>query len=249
MPDFQHYLPELQSKLIKILIAFAVGVAFGIIRNQWIITTLISIFNLKNINIVLVSPYQFINLAVSISILFGIIFAGPFLIYELLSFVRPALQEHEYKLIIHLLPLSVILFFSGFVFGARILQFVIDIYVRTSQSFNIGNLWDVEAFLTQIVVMGTSMGIVFQLPIVLTILLRLGIIQRSMLTSKRRYVYAALLIFDVFLPPTDILSLSLIFIPLAMLFEGTLLFNQERHLLPIANRQNSIKINQGGKTL
>lgn len=249
MPDFQHYLYELQSKLIKILIAFAVGVAFGIIRNQWIITTLISIFNLKNINIVLVSPYQFINLAVSISILTGIIFAAPFLIYELLTFIRPALRDYEYKLIVRLLPLSVILFISGFVFGARILQFVIDIYVKTSLSFNIGNMWDVEAFLTQIVTMGTSMGIVFELPIVLTILLRLGIIQRNMLTSKRRYVYTALLIFDVLLPPTDILSLSLIFIPLAMLFEGTLLFNQEKHLLPIANLRKSIKINQGGKTL
>lgn len=247
MPDFQHYLYELQSKLIKVLIAFGVGVIFGIVRNQWIITSLISIFNLKNINIVLVSPYQFINLAVSISILSGIIFAAPFLVYEFLSFIRPALQEHEYRLIIKLLPLSVLLFVGGFIFGARILQFVIDIYVKTSQSFNIGNLWDVEAFLTQIVTMGTSMGIVFELPIVLTILLRLGIIQRNSLTSKRRYVYAALVIFDVLLPPTDILSLSLIFLPLAMLFEGTLLFNQEKDLQPIANLRNSFKINQGGK--
>jgi len=247
VPDFQHYLYELQSKLIKVLIAFGVGVIFGIVRNQWIITSLISIFNLKNINIVLVSPYQFINLAVSISILSGIIFAAPFLVYEFLSFIRPALQEHEYRLIIKLLPLSVLLFVGGFIFGARILQFVIDIYVKTSQSFNIGNLWDVEAFLTQIVTMGTSMGIVFELPIVLTILLRLGIIQRNSLTSKRRYVYAALVIFDVLLPPTDILSLSLIFLPLAMLFEGTLLFNQEKDLQPIANLRNSFKINQGGK--
>jgi len=91
------------------------------------------------------------------------------------------------------------------------------------------------------------MGIVFELPIVLTILLRLGIIQRNSLTSKRRYVYAALVIFDVLLPPTDILSLSLIFLPLAMLFEGTLLFNQEKDLQPIANLRNSFKINQGGK--
>lgn len=249
MPDYQHYLYELQSKLIRILIAFAVGVAFGIIKNQWIITSLISVFNLKNINIVLVSPYQFINLAVSISILSGVIFAAPLLAFEFISFIKPALQDHEYRLIIRLLPLSIILFAGGFVFGARILQFVIDIYVKTSQSFNIGNMWDVEAFLTQIVTMGTSMGIVFQLPIVLTILLRLGIIQRNMLTSKRRYVYAALVVFDVLLPPTDILSLSIIFIPLAMLFEGTLLFNQQKHLLPIANLRKSIKINQGGTTL
>lgn len=249
MPDYQHYLYELQSKLIRILIAFAVGVAFGIIKNQWIITSLISVFNLKNINIVLVSPYQFINLAVSISILSGVIFAAPLLAFEFISFIKPALQDHEYRLIIRLLPLSIILFACGFVFGARILQFVIDIYVKTSQSFNIGNMWDVEAFLTQIVTMGTSMGIVFELPIVLTILLRLGIIQRNTLTSKRRYVYAALLVFDVLLPPTDILSLSIIFIPLAMLFEGTMLFNQQKHLLPIANLRKSIKINQGGTTL
>lgn len=247
MPDIEHYLSEIQSKLIKILIAFVVGFIVGIIRNQWIISTLISIFNLDTVNIVLVSPYQFINLAVSISILTGIIFSAPLLTYEFFSFIKPALKGPEYRLLIKLLPIGVLLFISGFVFGVRILQFVIDIYVRTSRAFNIGNFWDVESFLAQIVTMGTSMALVFELPIVLTILLRIGLIKRQTLTSKRKFVYAALLVFDVFLPPTDILSLSLIFIPLALLFEGTLLFNQERHL-PIANLPKSIKINQGGKT-
>lgn len=242
MPDFQPYLYELRSKLFRVLIAFAVGVIFGIVRNQWIITTLISVFNLKNINIVLVSPYQFINLAVSVSLLSGIIFASPLLAYEFLSFIKPALKDQEYRLLVKLLPVSIILFIGGFIFGVWMLQFIIDIYVKTSLSFNIGNLWDVQAFLTQIIVMGTSLGIVFELPIVLTILLRLGLIKRSMLVAQRRFVYAGLIIFDVLLPPTDILSLSLIFIPLALLFESTLLFNQEKHLLPIANLQKSIKI-------
>ena len=242
MPQFDHYLNEIQSKVFKVAIVFVIGIIFGAVKNRWIITSLISIFNLENINIVLVSPYQFINLAISISILSGIIFAGPLLIYELLGFIKPALRPHEFRLITKLLPISIILFIAGFIFGVRILQFVIDIYVNTSQKFNIGNFWDIEAFLTQVVVMGTCMAIVFELPIVLTILLRLGVIDRNILTAQRKYVYAGLLIFDILLPPTDILSMSLIFIPLALLFEGTLLFNPQKSLYPIANLKNSIKI-------
>ena len=74
--------------------------------------------------------------------------------------------------------------------------------------------------------MSFTMGLVFELPIVLTILIRFHVLTVSVLSHQRRYVYAALLIFGVVLPPTDILSLIMIVCPLFLLFECTLLLNR-----------------------
>ncbi|MBP9817234.1 twin-arginine translocase subunit TatC [Candidatus Shapirobacteria bacterium] len=225
--DFLAYWAEIRRRLLSVLVSFGVGVATGVVNYERIVKWLMQGFNLQNVNVVLTSPYQFFNVAVSISLACGIAVATPFLVYQLIQFVKPALRNKEYLLLVRLLPLSMFLFVAGFLFGGWVLQMVINIYSQTTKDFNIGNLWDIEGFLTQIVIMGISMSIVFQLPIVLTGLIKLKVLNRRQLEEKRRYVYAVLIIFDVLLPPTDILSMAIIFVPLLMLFEGTLLLNRE----------------------
>jgi sec-independent protein translocase protein TatC len=71
------------------------------------------------------------------------------------------------------------------------------------------------------------MGVVFEMPIILTILMRMKIVKRSYLVKKRRWVYAATIIFALLMPPTDILSLTLLTVPLWFLFEIALLLNKD----------------------
>ena len=68
-------------------------------------------------------------------------------------------------------------------------------------------------------------GLVFQLPVILTWLIRLKVISRRFLAAKRKYVYAVLIIITMFMPPQDLLSDLIIFLPLAFLFETTMLVN------------------------
>jgi sec-independent protein translocase protein TatC len=185
-----------------------------------------SLFDLKKVNIVLTSPYQFINLAVSIAIISGIITTVPVFIYYLLKFVRPALEDHEYRLIKKLIPIAIFLFIFGCFFGAKIEQYVISLYAQTTTDYSLSNYWDIEAFLSQVIIMAATMGFVFQLPIVLTILIRTKILHISTLTSQRRYFYAGLIIFTILLPPPDLLSDAMIFFPLLVLFEGTIFLNK-----------------------
>ena len=74
---------------------------------------------------------------------------------------------------------------------------------------------------------GISLAIIFELPILLTALLKLKLIKLKMLQKSRRYIYAAILIFVAFLPPNDIISLALLSIPPLLLFELTLLLNRK----------------------
>jgi len=227
--NIQRYLPylkEIQQKLLVILIVFLVGASLGFIYYQNILSKIMNIFSLDDINIVLTSPYQFINLSINTGLITGLLAAIPFLIYYFLKFTQPALRPKEYKLIVYLLPFSAILFIVGFGFGIWVIQFVIAIFSKTSQEFAIGNIWDISHFLSQVLFTGTSLAIVFQLPIILTALLRLKVVKYQSLIKQRRIVYAILLIFAAILPPTDLISLSLLVSAPLFLFELALLFNR-----------------------
>ena len=226
MVKYLPYLREAQKRMWITIGIFIIGGTLGFFGNQQILGFVMKRLNLVGINLVFTSPTQFIDLAFQTGFIVGALLAIPYLIYCVLSFVLPALRKKERGIILSLLPLSLALTVIGFAFGVWIQQFVITIYSQTTTSFNISNMWDVGRFFSQFVLMGLSMALVFQLPIVLSILLRLGVIKRSVLTSRRRIVYAAIIIFATILPPTDILSLTLIVLPLVFLFEGALLLNK-----------------------
>ena len=223
---FLPYLVEIQRKLYVLLaVIFASGV-LGFIYYQRILSFVLKFFNLKGITIVLTSPYQFLDLAVNTGIATGVITAFPLIIIYALRFLNPALKPKEYRLLLRLVPVSLLLFVTGFAFGAWVMQFVINLYSQAAIDFNIGNIWDISHFFAQVIIVGLCLGLVFQLPVVMTLLLRLKIVKREVFTSKRRYAYTAILVLAVLLPPNDIISLSILTTVPLLLFEIALLFNQ-----------------------
>lgn len=221
------YLKELQTKLFIVFLVFLGGGIMGFIYYQKILSFVMHLFKMEGINLVLTSPYQFIDLAVNTGLLTGLVCALPLLGYFLLTFVRPALAPREYGLLVRLYPLAVILFVVGFFFGSWIIQLIIDLYSQTTLDFSVNNLWDVSHFFNQILMTGISLALIFELPIVLTALLKLKFIKLNMLQKSRKFIYAAILIFVAFLPPNDIISLALLSVPPLLLFEITLLLNRK----------------------
>ena len=229
MEIFKKYLPyldELRKKIILSLIIFVIAGVLGIIFSNKIIMFFLKLFNFSGVNVVMTSPSQLIDLSIYTGVIVGLIFLIPFLSYQLILFFKSAFNEKEYSLIKKIIPISLVLFIVGTVFGAWITQFVIVIYSQFSTSFNVSNIWDIQKFFSQVMVTAVSMGFVFQMPLILTALIRFKVITRKFLATKRRYVYGAIIILAVILPPTDILSLTFITLPLFFLFEITLLLNR-----------------------
>lgn len=222
---FLPILRDIQKKLYIVLGAGAVGAVGGFVYYQKILNFILKSFNLKGITIVLTNPYQFFDLAVNTGLTVGVCVALPLLIFFALTFLKPALKHHEFSLLLRLTPISLILFVAGFIFGAWIMQFVVSIYSQTTVDFNVSNFWDIGHFFAQILILGLCMGLVFQLPVVITILLRLGVIKKTILASKRKFVYAGILVFAAILPPNDIISLSILTLVPLFLFEVALLLN------------------------
>lgn len=220
------YLQEIQRKLITLLIIILISGILGFIYYQKILTFILALFNLKGITIIMSSPYQFIDLAINTGIATGVVIAFPLVIYYVLGFLKPALAPKEFKLISRLIPMALILFVIGFGFGAWVMQFVINMYSQTAINFNVTNMWDISRFFSQTIIMGLCLALMFELPIVMTILIRLKVLKKETIAKNRRYVYAAIVVIAALLPPNDVISLSILTIVPLFLFELALLLNK-----------------------
>lgn len=219
-------LSEVRKRLLFIVSIFVLSGVIGFFYYEKIITFIISLLDLNGVNIVFTSPFQFLNLAISSSLSVGLIITIPLLIYQLLTFLKPALKMKEYRSVMSLLPISIILFLGGFVFGFVMMKYVVVIFYTKSVDLNIGNMLDISKLLSQILVTSALMGLGFQFPIVMSLLMDFKIVSHKFFVSQRPIAYLIAIIFAALMPPTDILSMTLLALPLVVLFELTLLIRR-----------------------
>ena len=155
------YLQEIRKRILFVVAVFLIGAVIGFIYFEPIIKTVLSFYNLKGLNIVFTSPFQFINLAVNSGVIVGIITVFPFFIFQLLSFLKPALREKEYQLLVSSIPVSIALFIMGFSFGSWIMKFVVDVFSHQSTQLQVQNIWDIESFLSNIFLTSLFLGLFF----------------------------------------------------------------------------------------
>jgi sec-independent protein translocase protein TatC len=219
-------LSEVRKRLIFVLSIFLTSGVLGFFYYEKIIVFILKLLDLEGVNIVFTSPFQFLNLAVSSSLLIGTIITIPILIYQILTFLKPALRVSEYRSVIAFLPLSILLFLGGFTFGFLMMKYVVAVFYSKSVELNIGNMLDISKLLSQILVTASLMGLAFQYPIVMSLLMKFKVVAYETFVKQRPIAYVIAILFAALMPPTDILSLILLTLPLIVLFELTLLLNK-----------------------
>ena len=223
---YSPYLFEIRKRILITVSIFAIATVSGFIFYEQIIKFIIVLLSLERVNIVFTSPFQFINLAISCGVALGLIITFPLLLYQVLSFLKPALREREFKMIVRFLPFFIILFLIGFSFGIFIMKWQIGIFLAKSESLGIGNILDISRLISTVLLVSVLMGLAFQFPIVTLLLIRIGIISPGTLSKRRLWVYLGSLLFTMLLPADSILTDILLALPLIALFEFTLILNR-----------------------
>ncbi|KKR63077.1 hypothetical protein A2210_01955 [Candidatus Woesebacteria bacterium RIFOXYA1_FULL_40_18] len=220
------YLLEIRKRFLFVGSLFVIASIVGFFSYQKIITLILKFFSLEGVNIVFTTPFQFFTLALNCGLIVGVVVVVPVLIFQLLSFLKPALQAKEYRIIVNILPLALILLGAGFIYGVIVMKYLLQIFYQTSLSLQIGNMLDVESFLSSVLTTGLLMGIAFLFPIAMTILMLLNLVKHSFFERQRIYAYLIGVLFVILLPPPDLISDVVLFAPLVILFELTLILNR-----------------------
>ena len=145
--------------------------------------------------------------------------ALPYVLYQAWAFVAPGLYEHEKKLALPLIVAGTLLFFCGiafchfFVFG-QVFAFISEFAPKS-----ITPAPDIEAYLSFVLTMFIAFGITFEIPIVVILLVRFGLVTIEQLTEWRSYVILGNAVIAAVITPPDVVSMLALLIPMCLLYE------------------------------
>ena len=145
--------------------------------------------------------------------------AAPYLLYQLWSFVAPALYSNEKRLAVPLFASSIALFYLGIAFAYYVVFPLVFGFFTSIAPEGIAVTPDINSYLSFILKLFFAFGIAFEIPIATVLVIKAGMTTRESLAKKRPYIIVMCFIFGMLLTPPDMISQSLLAIPTWLLFE------------------------------
>lgn len=154
------------------------------------------------------------------SIYAGIIVAFPYILYELWKFISPGLRENERKSSRGFIVIASFLFFIGVLFGYYVISpLSINFLGNYQVSTEVKNQFDLESYIALVRTSVLACGIVFELPIIMYILTKIGLVTPEALRKYRKISIVIILILSAVITPPDVVSQIIVAIPILILYE------------------------------
>jgi sec-independent protein translocase protein TatC len=228
MPFVAHLI-ELRDKLIKmlivVLIIFLALFPFASEIYSIIAEPLISALPVeKNSQMIatgVISPFL---TPLKMALILAIYLAMPYLLYQIWSFIAPGLYKQEKKLILPLVISSTILFYLGIVFAFFVVFPLAFDFLATIGPDAVNFAPDIANYLDFVLKVSFAFGVAFEVPIATILLIMFGATTKEKLQKNRPYIVIGAFVVGMLLTPPDVISQTLIAIPMLLLFEIGLLF-------------------------
>lgn len=161
-----------------------------------------------------------------LSLVLAIFMAIPVVLYQIWRFVAPGLYQKEKRIALPLLASSVLLFYAGAAFAYFVVFPLIFSFFTSVGPENVQVMTDINSYLDFVLKLFLAFGIAFEMPIAAVILIWTGVTSPNALAKKRPYIIVGCFIFGMLLTPPDVISQSLLAIPMWLLFELGVFFGR-----------------------
>jgi len=154
-----------------------------------------------------------------VTLLVAFLIALPYVLYQIWAFVAPGLYAHERKLVIPLITASVLLFFSGMAFAYLIVFPTIFKFMAAVAPAGVAWMTDIDKYLSFALSTFVAFGVTFEVPVVVIVLVRMGIVSITKLKEIRPYVIVGAFVIGAVFTPPDVMSQIMLAVPLCLLYE------------------------------
>lgn len=169
------------------------------------------------------NPSEVFFTYMEIALYAGILFTLPVLLYEVWAFVAPALWPEERRAVLVILPTAVILFYIGLVFAYYLVIPAAVTFFMGFATQTLQPMFSLESYLSFILALTLPFGFIFELPLIVVFLAKIGLVTGNFLKGKRKILIVIAFIFAaVVSPTTDIFTQTMIAVPLIVLYEISL---------------------------
>lgn len=156
----------------------------------------------------------------------SVVVAIPYLLYQLWGFIAPALYRHEKRYALPLLCASVSLFYAGMAFAYFVVFPLVFGFFTSVGPASVTVMTDISLYLNFVLKLFFAFGLAFQIPVATVLLISMGITSSASLAGKRPYIVVSCFVIGMLLTPPDVISQSLLAVPMWLLFESGVLIGR-----------------------
>jgi len=160
-----------------------------------------------------------------LTLFLAVFIAIPYVLYQLWSFVAPGLYRHERRLVVPLLVSSTLLFYAGAAFAYFVVFPLVFAFFTAAAPEGVSVMTDISRYLDFVLTLFFAFGAAFEVPVVTVLLVMTGMTTQKSLREKRPYVIVGAFVLGMLLTPPDVISQTLLAIPVWLLFELGLYFS------------------------
>lgn len=221
---FIAHLIELRDRLVKAIAAIAVAfVALAIYPSPAGLYDLLALPLVQHLpkgaTLIATNPISPFMVPIKVTMLAAFMLALPVVLYQVWAFVAPGLYSHEKKLVLPLIMSSTLLFFGGVAFCYFFVFGKVFTFIQSFAPKSITAAPDIEAYLSFVLNMFLAFGAAFEVPVVLVILARMGMVSVDKLKAFRSYFVVIAFVIAAVVTPPDVVSQLALAIPMCVLYE------------------------------
>jgi sec-independent protein translocase protein TatC len=156
----------------------------------------------------------------------AVFLAMPFLLYQAWAFVAPGLYKHERRLVMPLMASSIVLFYSGVAFAYYVVFPLMFAFFTTVAPTGVAVMTDIAAYLDFVLALFFAFGFAFEVPVATVLAVWAGFTTPAKLGQKRPYVLLGAFVLGMLLTPPDVISQTLLAVPVYILFEAGIIMSR-----------------------
>ncbi|HYQ73040.1 MAG TPA: twin-arginine translocase subunit TatC [Gammaproteobacteria bacterium] len=220
-PFIQH-LVELRDRLLRVVIAVAVVFLVLVPFSNTLFTALSGPLlahmpdDSSMIAIEVASPFL---IPFKLTLFLALFIAIPYVLYQLWSFIAPGLYRHERRLVFPLLVSSTLLFYAGAAFAYFVVFPLVFAFFTSAAPEGVSVMTDISRYLDFVLTLFFAFGAAFEVPVVTVLLVWTGMVTQEGLREKRPYIIVGAFVIGMLLTPPDVISQTLLAVPVWLLFE------------------------------
>lgn len=224
------HIGELRKRLIYVVVFFFIVALGSFFLAEPLIIYLQNAEEAKELTMNAFRMTDPIKIYMQFAFIIALIISSPFLLYQLWAFISPGLYEKERRVTLSYIPISVALFLLGVSFSYFILfPFVVNFMGRLASRLEINQVIGINEYFQFLLQLTLPFGFLFQLPVVIMFLTRLGIVTPMFLAQARKYAYFILLVIGGLITPPELISHLMVTVPLFGLYEISIIVSKSAY--------------------
>lgn len=226
---FISHLLELRDRLIRIVVAVILifaGIFYFANDLYTLLAQPLMAFMPEGSQMIATKPAGTFFTPMKLALVVSIFAAMPYILYQIWGFIAPGLYSHEKKLAVPLLISSTALFYAGMAFAYYVVFPLMFQFFITVAPEGVQVATDISEYLDFVLKIFFAFGVAFEVPIATILLVWAGLTTPEALTEKRPYVFVGAFVIGMLLTPPDVISQTLLALPMWVLFELGVFFSR-----------------------